>query len=219
MRNLKCLSPNGIGFHRAWQPAPRSGSPSPRTQSDDCSSLLYCDSPSGDGSIVPHSLQSLPLLNDSDAAIIGTLTYTMVAIHAYCKKADVESCIQALSDIFYMDIRRTKKLYDDIASVPCVAHIYSRNLHPEMNPFYKPKAFESDQMTLETKLYEEYQENELAHTRSELLQVVPMLYLTIHIPRYKVTVGSDSPPSATGPAAKVDKRTFFVEVQASECTM
>jgi hypothetical protein len=85
-----------------------------------------------------------------------------------------------------------------------------------MNPFYKQKAFENEQLILETKLYAEYQEQELAHTRSELLQAVNMLYLTIHIPRYKVTVSSDPSPVAVGPAAKVDKRTFYIEIQASD---
>ena len=215
MRQLKCLSPTGIGFRRAWHEPPRSTDAQSRAPAEDYSSLMYGNSPSGDWSIVVLSSQSLPSLSDSDAAIIGAVTYTMVAIQAYCKKADVESCIEALSDVFCMNKQRTKRLYEDIASVPCVAHIYSRNLQPEMNPFYKQKAFENEQLILETKLYAEYQEQELAHTRSELLQVVNMLYFTIHIPRFKVTLSSDPSPVAIGPAAKVEKRTFYIEIQVS----
>jgi hypothetical protein len=158
-------------------------------------------------------MQSLPSISDSDAAIIGTVTYTIIALLAYCKKTDTEACIDALSEVFCMNKKRIQKLYTDLAAVPCVPHVYNRNLQPELNPFFKQKAFENDKSVLETAKYLEYQASERERTRTELLQVVKTLYLTVHIHRYKVTVTSEPPHTAVGPAAKIDQRPFFVEVQ------
>jgi hypothetical protein len=112
-----------------------------------------------------------------------------------------------------MNKKRIQKLYSDLASVPCVAHVYNRNLQPELNPFFKQKAFENEKSVLENAKYLEYQESERQRTRAELLQVAKTLYLTVHIHRFKVTVTSDPPHTAVGPAAKIDQRAFFVEVQ------
>jgi hypothetical protein len=213
MRQLKCLSPLGIGFLTSWQNDHLSENPATQTSVEDYSSLLYGKSVSGDGSIVPLSLQSLPSLGDSEAAIVGTVTYTMVAIIALEKSLNVQTCIDTLSEVFCMNKERTWKLYKDLCATPCVAHLYSRNLQPEMNPFYKQKAFENEQLLVETKQYKDYLEQGLAITRHALSQVVEVLYLNVGLTRYKVT--SDSAGAATGPAAKVDKRTFFVEVQVS----
>ncbi len=213
MRQLKCLSPPGIGFLSSWQNDPVSENAAAQTSVEDYSSLLYGKSVSGDGSIVPLSSQSLPSLGESEVAIVGAMTYTMVAIKALDKNLNVQTCIDTLSEVFCMNKERTWKLYTDLSATPCVAHLYSRNLQPEMNPFYKQKAFENDQLLLETKQYKDYLEQGLAITRNALSQVVEVLYLTVGITRYKVT--SDSSAAAVGPAAKVDKRTFFVEVQVS----
>ena len=217
MRQLKCLSPLGIGFLTSWQNDHLSENPATQTSVEDYSSLLYGKSVSGDGSIVPLSSQSLPSLDESEAAIVGAVTYTMVAIKAFCKHLNVDTCIDTLSEVFCMNKERTWQLYRDLSATPCVAHLYSRNLQPDMNPFYKQKAFENDQLLLETKQYKDYVEQELAITRKSLPQFVEVLYLTIGITRYKVT--SDSSAAAVGPAAKVDRRTFFVEVQVSSCKL
>jgi hypothetical protein len=180
---------------------------------EDYSVLLYSPAQAQDGSFVTYSMQSLPSISDSDAAIIGTVTYTMIALLAYCKKTDTEACIDALSEVFCMNKKRIQKLYSDLAAVPCVPHVYNRNLQPELNPFFKQKAFENEKSVLETAKYLEYQESERQRTRTELLQVANTLYLTVHIHRYKVTVAPDPPHAAVGPAAKIDQRPFFVEVQ------
>ena len=215
MRQLRCLNSLGIGFRRSWQNKPGQDHAPPRSLTEDYSTLLYSETPAGDGSIVTFSSQTLPSIDDSDAAIIGTATYTLVAMIAYCKKADLDMCIDTLSEVLCMNKMRTRKLYADLTSVPSVAHIYNRNLRPDMNPFYKPKAFENEQSIIETQKYQEYQENELTHTRTELLQVVSLLYLSIHIPRYKVSVATEPPHVAVGPAAKIEQRTFYFEVQVT----
>ena len=120
---------------------------------EDYSVLLYSPSQAHDGAFVTYSMQSLPSISDSDAAIIGTVTYTMVALLAYCKKVDTEACIDALSEVFCMNKKRIQKLYADLAAVPCVAHVYNRNLQPELNPFFKQKAFENEKSVLETAKY------------------------------------------------------------------
>lgn len=218
MRQLKCLSPLGIGFRRAWQntSGPGQSENTSRAHTDDCTCLLYSDTPASDGSVVTFPMQSLPSIDESDAAVIGTVTYTMIAMLAYCKKTNTEACIIALSEVFGMDIKRTRKLYDDLASVPSVAHIYNRTLRPEMNPFCKPKAFENENCMLDTKKYQEYRDMELARTRTELLNVVSMLYLSIHIPRYKMAVAPEPPHAAVGLASKIEQRTFWIEAQVDK---
>jgi hypothetical protein len=215
MRQLKCLSPLGIGFRRAWQNTSGPGTGAERAVVEDCSSMLYSDATSPDGSFVTFSKQSLPSIDESDAALIGTVTYTITAMLAYCEKANTESCIAALSEVFCMDAKRTRKLYDDLASVPSVAHIYNRNLRPEMNPFYKQKAFENATSVVDAAKYREYLDNELLRTRTELLQVVNVLYLSISIHRYKVAVSSKPPHVAVGPASKIEQRLFWIEAQVS----
>lgn len=213
MRQLKCLSPVGIGFRTAWQNSSGPDSNSSPALVEDCGCFLYADDPSSNGSLVSFSKPSLPSIDESDSALIGTITYTMVAILAYCNKTNLEPCISALSEVFCMDIRKARKLYADLASVPSVAHVYTRNLRPDMNPFYKQKAFENDNAMLDTAKYREYQETELLHTRTELLRVVNTLYLSFDIHRYKVTAASEPPHPAVGPAAKIEQRTFWFEAQ------
>ncbi len=180
---------------------------------EDYSVLLYSSTPSQNGSIVTYSTQSLPPISESDAAIIGTVTYTLIALLAHCQKSDVGACIDTLSEIFCMDKKRIQKLYDDLAVVPCVAHVYCRNLQPELNPFFKQKAFENEKSVFETAKFHEYQDTERVRTRNELCRVVSTLYLTVHIHRFKVTVTPEPPHTAVGPAAKIVQRSFFVEMQ------
>jgi hypothetical protein len=211
MRELKCFGPQGLGFQRAWANSSPGNSNTPEVE--DCSLLIYSNSSTADGAITAHSAQFLPSLSDSDAIIIGTLTYTLVAVLAYCNKSETAICISALSDIFYCDPKRLAKLYADLASVPCVAHTYSRMLQVDLNPFYRQRAFENDSSSLETSKYQQYREAEMLRTREELVNVVRTLYLTLHIHNYKVRVDSNPPHSILGPASKIEQRTFFVEAE------
>jgi hypothetical protein len=201
------------GYRRAWQTKPQAEEETSRTISEDYSVLLYNSAPSQDGSIITYSVQSLPPISDSDAAIVGAVSYSLIALLAYCQKSEVEACIDTLSEIFCMDKKRIQKLYDDLAAVPCVAHVYYRNLQPELNPFFKQKAFENEKSVVETAKFHEYQETERIRTRNELCRVVSTLYLTVHIHRFKVTVTPEPPHAAVGPAAKIVQRSFFVEMQ------
>ena len=86
----------------------------------------------------------------------GTITYTIVALLAYGNHSEIQSYIDALSNVFCMDKKRTEKLFSDLASVPCVAHVYNRKMQVELNPFYKKKAFENEHSVLESEKYEAY---------------------------------------------------------------